>query len=94
MDIRFKAGEGSYRLTSDKYQVFLDKVGVIEKGENAGNERFYDTRSYPNEFKALEALIDSESINNDFTEFKELMAYRRQVLDDINAVIKQYSLSE
>lgn len=94
MNIRFKIADNEYRLTSDKYQVFLDKVGTIEKGENAGNERFYDTKCYPNEFMALESLIDSAVINEDFTDFKALGEYRRKVIDEIRAVICEYSLSK
>lgn len=94
MNIRFKAGKEEYQLASDKYNVILNKVGVTEKGKNPGTECFTLLGYFPNEFKALESLIDSAVIDEDYTTFKELGEYRRKVLDDLSAVVKQYSLSE
>lgn len=94
MNIRFSVGSENYQLTADKYNVILNKVGTAETGKNIGSETFSLVGYYPNEFKALESLVDSAVIMEDLTSFAELAVYRKIVLDDINAVIKQYSLSE
>lgn len=94
MNIRFTVGSENYQLTADKYNVILNKVGIAESGKNIGSETFSLVGYYPNEFKALESLIDSAVMMEELSSFAELAAYRRKVLDDINAVIKQYSISE
>lgn len=94
MNIRFTVGSENYQLTADKYNVILNKVGTAETGKNIGSETFSLVGYYPNEFNALESLVDGAVITEDLTSFVELAVYRRMVLNDINAVIKQYKLSE
>jgi len=96
MDIRFKVGRTNYALTNDKYQIFLSEVVIGKTGKGAGKEVLTNTKYFQNEFKALASLIDREVLNNsdDITTFKELIEYRKQVLDDISLIIEQYKFKE
>lgn len=96
MDIRFKVGKTNYALTNDKYQIILSEVSIAKSGKNAGEEILVNDRYFRNEFEALKTLTDREVFKNsdDIKTFKELMEYRKQVLDDIQSVVDQYKFKE
>lgn len=96
MDIRFKVGKTNYALTNDKYQIILSEVNIAKSGKNAGEEVLANDRYFRNEFEALKTLIDREVFKNsdDIKTFKELMEYRKQILDDIQSVVDQYKFKE
>lgn len=96
MDIRFKIGKTNYALTNDKYQIFLSEVAILKTGKNAGEETLVNTKYFRNEFEAIKTLMDREVFKNsdDIKTFKELMEYRKQVLDDIQSIVDQYKFKE
>lgn len=93
MDIRFTVGDADYQLTSDKYNIILNSVGISAGEKTAGEERFTLVGYYPTEFKALESLVDRCVYEVPVKTFDELAAYRLKTLEQINEVARKYSLA-
>ena len=92
MDIRFTVGDTNYQLTSDKYNIILNTVGISNGEKTAGEERFTLVGYYPTEFKALEALVDRCVYEIPVNTFDELAAYRIKTLEQIKEIAQKYVL--
>lgn len=92
MDIRFTVGDTNYKLSSDKYQVFLNTVKISTGEKTMGEEKFDLIGCYANEFQALTALVDKTIYGFPAKTFDELAAYRLKTLEQINEVVRKYSI--
>jgi hypothetical protein len=90
--IKFKVNETEYQLTSDKYQMILNKVTLVQSGKTEGQESFQLVGYFKDEFKALEAVYYAEKYDSDCVTLEELKKLSEATLTRLNELSEQYKL--
>lgn len=88
MDIRFKVNEQEYAITSDPYNIILNKVIIVKNGKTAGSERLDGIGNFGNVFEIFKYLIDREIyIHEDCTTLEGLAERYETTITNIDALI-------
>jgi hypothetical protein len=90
MDIRFKVNETDYRLSSDNYQMILNKVTIVQTGKTAGAESFQLVGYYKDEFEALKAVYYTEKYDSECKTFEELKLLSEATLSRLKELSEHY----
>ena len=91
MKIRFSVNNSEYELTSDKYQIILNEIKIIQKGENAGTESPSLVGYYKGEFQALKSILGYEKFMSECSTFDELEKLTKATLERLNELADLYS---
>ena len=92
MKIKFKVNETEYQLTSDKYQMILNKVTLVQSGKTEGKESFQLVGYFKDEFKALESIYYAEKYDSDCITLEELKKLSEATLSRLNELSEKYKL--
>lgn len=90
MKIRFSVNNSTYELSSDRYQMLLNEIKIIQKGENAGKESTILVGYFKNEFQALKAILDYEKYMSDCSTFAELEKLTVATINRLNELCDTY----
>lgn len=94
MKIRFDVNKTTYELTSDKYQMILNEIKVIQKGENAGDETTNLVGYFKDEFQALKSILGNEKYLSECSTFAELEKLTKDTLDRLNELCNLYDFKK
>lgn len=90
--IEFTVNETDYQLTSDKYQIILNKVSVVQSGKTEGQKSYQLVGYFKDEFKALESIYYTEKYESGCTTFEQLKQLSESTLNRLNELSEQYKL--
>lgn len=91
MKIRFTVNNSVYELTSDRYQMILNEIKVVQSGKNTGKETPMLVGYFKNEFEALKTILGNEKYLSECSTFAELEKLNRDTLNRLNEICDLYN---
>lgn len=94
MKIRFDVNNTTYELTSDKYQMILNEIATVKKGDNEGSEYNVLVGYFKDEFQALKSILGNEKNLSECSTFAELEKLTKDTLDRLNELCELYDFKK